>query len=102
LFLFFLSHPTFNPLFILPSSRNLLATLCVWSISPLPFFLSWFLHCSEHPIIMASPVASAALKARVRNPALLKKLARPQDLMHHFPNGSYIGWSGFTAVGYPK
>jgi acetyl-CoA hydrolase len=52
--------------------------------------------------IMASPVASAALKARVRNPALLKKLARPEDLMHHFPNGSYIGWSGFTAVGYPK
>jgi acetyl-CoA hydrolase len=51
---------------------------------------------------MASPVASAALKARVRNPALLKKLARPEDLMHHFPNGSYIGWSGFTAVGYPK
>ncbi|KAM6523241.1 acetyl-CoA hydrolase [Fusarium solani] len=51
---------------------------------------------------MASPVASAALKARVRNPALLKKLARPEDLMHHFPNGAYIGWSGFTAVGYPK
>ncbi|CCT70424.1 probable acetyl-CoA hydrolase [Fusarium fujikuroi] len=51
---------------------------------------------------MASPVASAALKARVRNPAMLKKLARPEDLMHHFPNGSYIGWSGFTAVGYPK
>jgi acetyl-CoA hydrolase len=51
---------------------------------------------------MASPVASAALKARVRNPAMLKKLARPDELMHHFPNGSYIGWSGFTAVGYPK
>ncbi|KAF5974766.1 acetyl-CoA hydrolase [Fusarium bulbicola] len=51
---------------------------------------------------MASPVASAALKARVRNPAMLKKLARPEDLMHHFPNGSYIGWSGFTAVGYPN
>jgi acetyl-CoA hydrolase len=63
---------------------------------PSSFFLS-FCH-----FIMASPVASAALKARVRNPALLKKLARPEDLMHHFPNGSYIGWSGFTAVGYPK
>ncbi|KAI9896708.1 hypothetical protein N3K66_008880 [Trichothecium roseum] len=51
---------------------------------------------------MASPIASAALKARVRRPSLLKKLCKPQDLMHHFPNGSYIGWSGFTGVGYPK
>jgi hypothetical protein len=68
------------------------------TISPLSSFFGTF--CSQ--IIMASPVASAALKARVRNPAMLKKLARPEDLMHHFPNGSYIGWSGFTAVGYPK
>jgi hypothetical protein len=52
--------------------------------------------------IMASPVASAALKARIRRPSLLKKLTRPEDLMHHFPNGSYIGWSGFTGVGYPS
>ncbi|KAF7552790.1 hypothetical protein G7Z17_g4089 [Cylindrodendrum hubeiense] len=51
---------------------------------------------------MASPIASNALKARIRNPALLKKLSRPEDLMHHFPNGAYIGWSGFTGVGYPK
>ncbi|KAF7550534.1 hypothetical protein G7046_g7985 [Stylonectria norvegica] len=51
---------------------------------------------------MASPVASAALKARIRRPAMLKKLCKPEDLMHHFPNGSYIGWSGFTGVGYPK
>lgn len=51
---------------------------------------------------MASPIASNALKARIRSPALLKKLARPEDLMHHFPNGAYIGWSGFTGVGYPK
>ncbi|CAM1502465.1 Fc.00g044490.m01.CDS01 [Cosmosporella sp. VM-42] len=51
---------------------------------------------------MASPIASAALKARIRRPALLKKLTRPEDLMHHFPNGTYIGWSGFTGVGYPK
>lgn len=51
---------------------------------------------------MASPIASAALKARVRRPQMLKKLARPEDLMHHFPNGAYIGWSGFTGVGYPK
>ena len=51
---------------------------------------------------MASPVASAALKQRIRNPALLKKLCKPEDMMQHFPNGSYIGWSGFTGVGYPK
>ncbi|KAK7424556.1 acetyl-CoA hydrolase [Neonectria magnoliae] len=51
---------------------------------------------------MASPIASNALKARIRNPALLKKLTRAEDLMHHFPNGAYIGWSGFTGVGYPK
>jgi len=51
---------------------------------------------------MASPVASAALKQRIRNPALLKKLCKPEDMMQHFPNGAYIGWSGFTGVGYPK
>lgn len=51
---------------------------------------------------MASPVASAALKARVRHPNLLKKVCRPEDLLHHFPNGAYVGWSGFTGVGYPK
>jgi hypothetical protein len=46
--------------------------------------------------------ASALLKSRVRRPSYLKKLAKAEDLMHHFPNGSYIGWSGFTGVGYPK
>ncbi|EHA50601.1 Acetyl-CoA hydrolase [Pyricularia oryzae] len=51
---------------------------------------------------MASPVASAALKARIRSPPMLKKLCRPEDMLHHFPNGAYIGWSGFTGVGYPK
>lgn len=51
---------------------------------------------------MASPVASAALKARVRRPSMLKKLVQPKDMLHHFPNGAYIGWSGFTGVGYPK
>lgn len=51
---------------------------------------------------MASPVASAALKARVRRPSLLNKLAHPDDLIQHFPNGAYVGWSGFTGVGYPK
>ncbi|KAK3386633.1 hypothetical protein B0H63DRAFT_139242 [Podospora didyma] len=51
---------------------------------------------------MASPIASAALKARVHRPSMLKKLCSPKDMLHHFPNGSYIGWSGFTGVGYPK
>ena len=51
---------------------------------------------------MASPVASAALRSRIRRPSMLKKLCRPEDLLQHFPNGSYIGWSGFTGVGYPK
>ena len=52
--------------------------------------------------IMASPAASTMLKARVHRPSLLKKLCRPEDLLHHFPDGAYIGWSGFTGVGYPK
>jgi len=46
--------------------------------------------------------ASAALKSRVRRPSLLNKLAHPEDLIPLFPNGAYIGWSGFTGVGYPK
>ncbi|KAH8778565.1 hypothetical protein F5883DRAFT_639064 [Diaporthe sp. PMI_573] len=51
---------------------------------------------------MASPVASAALKARIRRPSMLNKLCHPEQLLPHFPTGSYIGWSGFTGVGYPK
>ena len=46
--------------------------------------------------------ASAALKSRVRRPSMLKKLAKVEDLIDYFPHGSYIGWSGFTGVGYPK
>ncbi|KAK3493508.1 acetyl-CoA deacylase [Neurospora crassa] len=51
---------------------------------------------------MASPIASAALRARVKRPSMLKKLCNPEDMLQHFPNGAYIGWSGFTGVGYPK
>ncbi|KAJ9149485.1 Acetyl-CoA hydrolase [Pleurostoma richardsiae] len=51
---------------------------------------------------MAAPVASQALKARIRRPTMLNKLCHPSDLLQHFPNGAYIGWSGFTGVGYPK
>lgn len=46
--------------------------------------------------------ASAALKARVPRQSYLKKLAKAEDLIDYFPHGSYIGWSGFTGVGYPK
>jgi acetyl-CoA hydrolase len=45
---------------------------------------------------------SAALKARVRRPSYLQKVARAEDLIELFPHGSYVGWSGFTGVGYPK
>ncbi|KAJ1338116.1 acetyl-CoA hydrolase [Microdochium nivale] len=51
---------------------------------------------------MASPVASALLKSRIRHPGMLAKLCRPEDMLKHFPNGAYLGWSGFTGVGYPK
>ncbi|KAJ3489955.1 hypothetical protein NLJ89_g11481 [Agrocybe chaxingu] len=47
-------------------------------------------------------VASAALKERVRRPAYLKRLAQPEDLAPLFKHDDYIGWSGFTGVGYPK
>ena len=46
--------------------------------------------------------ASALLRSRVRRPSYLNKLARAEDLLELFPHNSYIGWSGFTGVGYPK
>ena len=46
--------------------------------------------------------ASALLRSRVRRPSMLDKLAKLEDLIELFPHGSYIGWSGFTGVGYPK
>ncbi|KAF2094357.1 putative acetyl-CoA hydrolase Ach1 [Rhizodiscina lignyota] len=46
--------------------------------------------------------ASALLRSRVKRPSYLSKLARAEDLIDLFPHGSYIGWSGFTGVGYPK
>jgi len=45
---------------------------------------------------------SAALKARVRRPSYLKKVTSAEDCLQYFPNGAYVGWSGFTGVGYPK
>ena len=46
--------------------------------------------------------ASALLKSRIRRPSYLNKLAKAEDLIDLFPHNSYIGWSGFTGVGYPK
>ncbi|KAI9311736.1 acetyl-CoA hydrolase [Dichotomocladium elegans] len=45
---------------------------------------------------------SAALKSRVRRPQLLKKVMKAEDTIPLFENGQYLGWSGFTGVGYPK
>lgn len=41
-----------------------------------------------------SAQVSAAMKARCRHPAYFKKIARAEDLIHHFPNNAYVGWSG--------
>ena len=49
---------------------------------------------------MAQP--SALLRSRVRRPSYLKKLTTAEELIPLFPHDSYIGWSGFTGVGYPK
>jgi len=45
---------------------------------------------------------SAALKARCKRPSYLKKVTTAEDCIKYFPNDTYIGWSGFTGVGYPK
>lgn len=45
---------------------------------------------------------SSALRQRIRRPAFLNKLCRPEDLIPFFKDGMYMGWSGFTGVGYPK
>lgn len=45
---------------------------------------------------------SAALLDRVKKPQWLNKLTTAQELAPLFKNDDYIGWSGFTGVGYPK
>jgi len=45
---------------------------------------------------------SAALQERVRRPSYFNKLADPADLAPLFQHDDYIGFSGFTGVGYPK
>lgn len=55
------------------------------------------------PFLRSAPAtASVALRERVRRPAYLSKLAYSKDLTPLFKNDDYIGWSGFTGVGYPK
>ncbi|KAJ4481890.1 acyl-CoA carboxylate CoA-transferase [Lentinula aciculospora] len=51
---------------------------------------------------VTSLTPSAALLERVKRPAYLQRLARPDDLVPMFKDDDYIGWSGFTGVGYPK
>ncbi|KAL1927821.1 hypothetical protein VTP01DRAFT_3642 [Rhizomucor pusillus] len=46
--------------------------------------------------------ASAALKSRVRRPQYWDKVVKAEDTIHLFKPGQYMGWSGFTGVGYPK
>lgn len=45
---------------------------------------------------------STALKSRVRRPQLLKKVMKADETLQFFRGGQYLGWSGFTGVGYPK
>ncbi|EIE79584.1 hypothetical protein G6F46_008243 [Rhizopus delemar] len=45
---------------------------------------------------------SAAFKSRVRRPQLLNKVMKAEETLKFFKNGQYLGWSGFTGVGYPK
>ncbi|KAI7901032.1 acetyl-CoA hydrolase [Cokeromyces recurvatus] len=45
---------------------------------------------------------SAALKTRVRRPQLLNKVMKAEETLKFFKPGQYLGWSGFTGVGYPK
>ncbi|KAK7453282.1 acetyl-CoA hydrolase [Stygiomarasmius scandens] len=52
--------------------------------------------------LLRNVTPSAALRERVRRPGYFSKLAKPSDLAPLFKNGDYIGWSGFTGVGYPK
>lgn len=46
--------------------------------------------------------ASAALKSRVRRPQFYNKVMKAEDTLKFFQAGQYMGWSGFTGVGYPK
>jgi acetyl-CoA hydrolase len=51
---------------------------------------------------MAQSLLSQALRQRVRRTSLYNKLVKPETLIPFFKDGMYVGWSGFTGVGYPK
>jgi acetyl-CoA hydrolase len=42
-----------------------------------------------------------ALKNRIRRSSLHSKVTTADKLIPEFKDGMYIGWSGFTGVGYP-
>uniref|UniRef100_A0A6B2L215 Acetyl-CoA hydrolase n=1 Tax=Arcella intermedia TaxID=1963864 RepID=A0A6B2L215_9EUKA len=39
---------------------------------------------------------------RIRRPALYPKITHPSKIIPMLQDGMYMGWSGFTGVGYPK
>jgi len=46
---------------------------------------------------------SEAIKERIRLPSMLEKVTyNADDITQHVFNDMYMGWSGFTGVGYPK
>lgn len=45
---------------------------------------------------------SSILSSRIRNKALLNKVRSVEEILPHFKNDMYLGWSGFTGVGGPK
>ncbi|EEB07668.1 acetyl-CoA hydrolase [Schizosaccharomyces japonicus yFS275] len=46
---------------------------------------------------------SSLLKSRVLNKTFQDKIVQDvRQLIPYFKNGDYVGWSGFTGVGYPK
>jgi acetyl-CoA hydrolase len=45
---------------------------------------------------------SALLKQRIAYKPFLDKIKSAEELIPHFKNNQYIGWSGFTGVGGPK
>ncbi|GAA6041712.1 hypothetical protein JCM8097_003095 [Rhodosporidiobolus ruineniae] len=53
--------------------------------------------------VARSQAVSAALRSRVaRDTYLSRVVANPSELVPLFKDGDYLGWSGFTGVGYPK
>lgn len=45
---------------------------------------------------------SSVLASRIRNKAFLEKVRSVKEIIPHFKNDMFLGWSGFTGVGGPK